>query len=165
MLEVPNCSIKDANWNSIIAFPLDNVHFCTLHAFMQIFDRLLKLHIDCAFTMKPIQRSREALSKVEELLNSLGCHGGNVQIVVKKNPGDTHEVAQQVSMSGGKAQRFFEKPPKKVIRRLSNHVGEQGNAWELWKDLCKASQLIMRLIQMLLINADKCGQPSTKCYD
>ena len=133
MLEEPDRSMKDTTWNPIIAFSLDNVHFCTLHAFMQIFDRLLNLHIDYAFTMKPIQRSREALSKVEELLNSLGCHGGNVQIVVQKNTGDSHEVAQQVSMSGGKARRFFEKPPKKGNRRISHHLEEEeeGKAWEL----------------------------------
>ena len=64
MFEEPNRAMKDANWNPIIYFRLDNVHFCTLHAFMRIFDRLLKLHINYAFTMKPIQRSREALSKV-----------------------------------------------------------------------------------------------------
>lgn len=104
---------------------------------MRIFDRLLKLQIDYAFTMKPLQRSTEALAEVEELLNSLGCHGGNVQIVVKKNIGDSHDVSQQVSMSGGKARRFFEKPLKKVKRRLSNQVADQGKAWELWKDLCK----------------------------
>ena len=78
MLEEPDRLMKDTTWIPIIAFSLDNVHFCTLHAFMQIFDRLLKLHIDYAFTMKQIQQSREALSKVEELLNSLGCHRGNV---------------------------------------------------------------------------------------
>ena len=136
MLEEPNRSMKDNNWNPIINFSLDNVHFCTLHAFMRIFDRLLKLHIDYAFTMKPIQRSKESLCRVEELLNSIGCHGGNVQIVVK-DTSDSHEVAQKVSMSGGKARRFFEKPAKKPTRRRSNHVEEQAKPWELWKELCK----------------------------
>ena len=120
MLKEPNRSMKDPNWNPIIDFPLDNIHFCTLHAFMQIFDHLLKLHIDYAFTMQPTERSKEALGKVEELLNSLGCHGGNAQIVVKKNTRKKHEVAQQVSMSGGKARRFFEKRPKTPMRRRSS---------------------------------------------
>ena len=131
LLEVPNRSSKDPTSNPIIAFPLDNVHFCTLHAFMQIFDHLLKLHVDFAFTMKPVECSIEALIKVEELLNSIGCHGGNVQILVKKDTGDTHEVAQQVSMSGGKSQRFFAKPPKKPSRKRSSQVQEQDKQWEL----------------------------------
>ena len=76
---------------------------------MQIFDRLLKLHIDYAFTM-PDDCGKEALHNVEGLLSSLGCHGGNVKIVANKKNGDNHEVAQQVSMSGVKARRFLAKP-------------------------------------------------------
>ena len=79
--------------------------------------------------MKPVERSKEALIKVEELLNSLD--GGNVQIVVKKDTGDTHEVVEQVSMSGGKAQRFFAKPPKKPSIKRSSQVEEHDKPWEL----------------------------------
>lgn len=89
--------------------------------------------------MRPIERLKEALGKVEELLNSLGCHGRNVHIVVKKDTGDKHEVAQQVSMSGGKSQRFFEKAPKKPTRRRSSPTEEQDKPWELWKELCKVT--------------------------
>ena len=35
---------------------------------------------DYAFTMPGKARQDEALSKVENLLNEIGCHGGNVQI-------------------------------------------------------------------------------------
>ena len=76
----PNHHLVDAGWRPILPFPLANIHFCTLHAFMCIFDRLLKCHIDYAFTMPGKARQDEALSKVENLLNEIGCHGGNVQI-------------------------------------------------------------------------------------
>ena len=60
---------------------------------MCVFDRLLKLHIDYALTMKLIAKSKEATTKVEELLNSIGCHGGNVSIAIAQSPGDAYEVA------------------------------------------------------------------------
>ena len=44
---------------------------------------------------------------MEDLLNSIGCHGGNISIVTQKNGGDSHEIAQQVSMSGAKARHFL----------------------------------------------------------
>ncbi len=139
MLQEPDRSIKDKNWHPIIPFSLNNVHFCTLHAFMRIFDRLLKLHIDYAFTM-PDDRGKEALHNVEGLLNLLGCHGGNVTIVANKKNGDNHEVAQQVSMSGVKARRFLAKPVRS--RQSFEAALENGNdcnskSWELWKDLCR----------------------------
>ena len=101
IVQEPN---RDFDWNPIIRFPLKNIHFCTLHAFMRIFDRLLKCHIDYAFTMPTIDRKTAAIGRLEDLLNTLGCHGGNVKIEVNKNAsGMSHEVAQQVSMTGAKA--------------------------------------------------------------
>lgn len=105
----PDRALKDKSWNPIFHFPLSNVHFCIFHAFMRIFDKLLKLHIDYAFTMKPLSNSTEAINKVEELLNSIGCHSGNVSIVLAKKMGEAHDIAQQVSMSSRKARRFFKK--------------------------------------------------------
>ena len=107
VMEVPNRSTKDKTWHPIINVLFTNVHFCTLHAFMRIFDRLLKLHIDFAFTMKPLSRSMEAIGKIEEILNSIGCHGGNVSIIGEVE--NMHEVPQEVSMNGVKAQRFLKK--------------------------------------------------------
>lgn len=125
MLEEPN---RDSNWNPIIKFPLKNIHFCTLHAFMRIFDRLLKCHIDYAFTMPTQERKVTAIGKVEDLLNSLGCHGGNVKIEVNKQAsGMSHEVAQQVSMTGAKARRFLEKPAS---------IDNSKKTWGLWRQLC-----------------------------
>lgn len=136
MLDEPDRAVKDSDWNPIISFPLTNVHFCTLHAFMRIFDRLLKLHIDYAFTMKPMERSQEAISKVESLLNSIGCHGTNTSIVAEKKNGSAHEVAQQVSMSGLKARHFLKKPLPKDPNATTTSSSSEG-LWELWKDLCK----------------------------
>ena len=106
---------------------------------MRIFDRLLKLHIDYAFTMKPAERSKQAIRRVEDILNSIGCHGGNVSIVTQKNNGaDSHDIAQQVSMSGGKAKRFLQKPPPKSGNCVEHSTPPQ-QLWELWKDLCKCT--------------------------
>ncbi|RYA63368.1 hypothetical protein DD598_30415, partial [Enterobacter cloacae complex sp. 2DZ2F16B1] len=109
MLNAPDRDQKDHAWNPIFPFPLSNVHICTLHAFMRIFDRLLKLHIDYAFTMKPLENSQEAIERVEVLLNSIGCHGGNVSMVAAKNTRKAHYIAQQVSMSGQNARLFLKK--------------------------------------------------------
>jgi len=46
MLAPPNTDLQDKNWNPIIPFALKNFHFYTFHAFMCIFDWLLKCHID-----------------------------------------------------------------------------------------------------------------------
>ena len=134
-LAPPNRHLLDAGWSPILPFPLANVHFCTLHAFMRIFDRLLKCHIDYAFTMPGKARQDEALSKVENLLNEIGCHGGNVQIRVdKKISGVNHEVAQKVSISGAKARGFLKRPPSKAPKFLASNTSTK--RWELWKDLC-----------------------------
>lgn len=81
--------------------------------------------------------------KVEELLNSIGCHGGNVSIVAAKNMGDTHEVAQQVSMSGAKARRFLKKLNAKSTRVEQPNTADANESrvqtWELWKELCKST--------------------------
>ena len=108
IMEVPNRSTKDKTWHPIINFPLTNVHFCTLHDFMRIFDRLLKLHIEYAFTMKPLSRSVEAIIIIEAILNSIGCHGGNVSIIGEVE--NMHEVPQKVD--------------RKSTRLNSSHSGE-----------------------------------------
>ena len=131
IMEVPNRSTKDRAWHPIINFPLTNVHFCTLHAFMRIFDRLLKLHIEYAFTMKPLSRSVEAIGTIEGILNSIGCHGGNVSIMGEVE--NMHEVPQKVSMNGVKARRFLKKP------EMRKEKGEDGASWELWKALCQCT--------------------------
>lgn len=137
-LAPPNRDLVDKDWSPILPFPLANVHFCTLHAFMRVFDRLLKCHIDYAFTMHGKARQDEALSKVENILNEIGCHGGNVQIRVdKKISGVNHEVAQKVSMSGAKARRFLQRPPSKIPKFPTSNTSTK--KWELWKDLCSCT--------------------------
>ena len=44
--------------------------------------------------MKPTQRLLDAISKLEAVLNGIGCHGGNVSIV-DKGAGDSRKVAQK----------------------------------------------------------------------
>ena len=62
---------------------------------------------------------------------SIDCHGGNVRIVTdKKASGLSYEIAQKVSMSGGKAKHFLERPEK---------TKNSAKPWELWKDLCNCT--------------------------
>ena len=139
MLAEPDRDTEDPGWNPIIPFPLNNVHFCTLHAFMRIFDRLLKHHIDYAFTMKPIQRSRDSLRAVETLLNEIRCHKSRVNIVAETCREKTYEVVQKVSMQGAKARRFFKnmrKAPERPRSASQSVDPTTEKRWELWKDLC-----------------------------
>ena len=78
MLAPPNQDLVDKGWNPILSFPLANVHLCTLNDFMCVFDHLLKCYIDYAFTMHGKAHQDETLSKIENILNGIGCHGGNV---------------------------------------------------------------------------------------
>lgn len=61
---------------------------------MRVFNFLLKCHIDFAFVMPMEERIKFTPKKVEDILNSLRCHGENVKIVVDKQVnGMTFEIA------------------------------------------------------------------------
>ena len=91
-----------------------------LHALMHVFDQLLKLCIDYGFTMWPLIQETYVIAKAKELLNSLGCHDRNVNIVVnKQTSGPSHEVSQKVSMSGAKAWQFLPEPANKPNSKLA----------------------------------------------
>ena len=115
-------------WNPILPFDLKNVHICTLHAEIRILDKLLRLHLDYAYSIKPTKLADTCIEKCESLLSKMGFHGGQVHL--KKDPnlsGGTGDVLQDVSMGGAKARRF-----------LSNHDQKQVNAmWDCWKELCR----------------------------
>lgn len=40
-------------WDPILPIHLKNVHICTLHAEIRILDKLLRLHLDYAYSLKP----------------------------------------------------------------------------------------------------------------
>lgn len=115
-------------WNPVLPIELKNVHICTLHAEIRILDKLLRLHLDYAYSIKPTQLADDCIEKCENLLSKMGFHGGQVQL--KKDPNlskKTGDVLQDVSMGGAKARRF-----------LSNHDQKQVNAmWDCWKELCR----------------------------
>ena len=78
--------------------------------------------------MQGKERQYAALQKVEDLLNSIDCHSGNVRIVTGKNTSSlSYEIAQKVSLSGAKAKHFLER-----LKKTKNYA----KPWELWKDLC-----------------------------
>lgn len=120
--------ITDMIWNPILPIQLKNVHICTLHAEIRILDKLLRLHLDYAYSIKPSTLSDDCIEKCEDLLSKMGFHGGQVHL--KKDPnlsGGTGDILQDVSMGGAKARRF-----------LGNHDQKQVNAmWDCWKELCR----------------------------
>lgn len=114
-------------WEPVLPIELKNVHICTLHAELRILDKLLRLHLDYAYSIKPTKLADECIEKCENLLSNMGFHGGQVHLkkdsIQSKGTGD---VLQDVSMGGAKARRF-----------LSNHDTKQlNNMWSCWKDLC-----------------------------
>ena len=44
---------KDANWDPILPIPLARVHFCTLHAFVHIVEKIVHAYIFFAYNMHP----------------------------------------------------------------------------------------------------------------
>ena len=120
---------------------------------MQIFDRLLKCHIDYAFTMQGKERQHAALQKVEDLLNSIDCHGGNVRIVTdKKASGLSYEIAQKVSMSGGKA-KHFSKDLKK--QRTLQSLGSSGRIYVTVQLLIALNQVLWSLVKTFGLHSIK----------
>ena len=71
-------------WDPILPFELRNVHICTLHAEIRILDKLLRLHLDYAYSIKPTQLAYDCIEKCEILLSKMGFHGGQVHL--KKDP-------------------------------------------------------------------------------
>ena len=55
-------------WDPILSISLKNVHICTLHAEIRILDKLLRLHLDYAYSIKPSTLSNECIDKCEILL-------------------------------------------------------------------------------------------------
>lgn len=126
----PNWDKFDEKWDAILNIPLKRVHFCVLHAEMCLIDKLLFLHIVYVWNMKLKDRAASCVSKVEELLSSMGLHGGNVKL--QKDAQLLHtsgNLPAKVSMGGVKAQRF-----------LSNHRRNQKNiGWGFWEQLCECT--------------------------
>ena len=55
-------------WNPILPIELKNVHICTLHAKIRILDKLLCLHLDYAYSIKPTQLVDDCIEQCENLL-------------------------------------------------------------------------------------------------
>ena len=69
---------KDTNWDPILPIPLSRVHFCTLHAFVRIVEKIVHAYICFAYTMQPKEESKRACKELEKVLSEIGLHGGNV---------------------------------------------------------------------------------------
>ena len=72
-------------WDPILPIKLKNVHICTLHAEIKILDKLLRLHLDYPYSIKPTKLSNECIEKCESLLSKMGFHGGTVHLVKDLN--------------------------------------------------------------------------------
>ncbi|KAH7424245.1 hypothetical protein KP509_12G097000 [Ceratopteris richardii] len=110
-----NYSSSSMIWDPIRPIALTNVHICTLHAELRIIDKLVRLQLDYAYSIKPTTLADECIKKCECLLSKMGFHGGDVHL--RKDPKlsqNTGDVLEDVSMGGAKARRFF-----------SNHDGKQ----------------------------------------
>lgn len=62
---------KDANWDPILPIPLARVHFCTLHAFVQIVEKIVHAYICFAYTMQPKEELEKACKELEKVLSKL----------------------------------------------------------------------------------------------
>ena len=114
----PNRDINDSEWAPILAIPLTRVHICTLHARLRILDKLLKLHINYAWNMEPVNRCESSIRDLEAVLSGIGLHGGMVTLY--KDPrisGQTQNNPGKVCM-GGKAPTF-----KSLQLNESNRMG------------------------------------------
>ena len=123
----PNRDINDSEWAPILAIPLTRVHICTLHARLRILDKLLKLHINYAWNMEPVNRRESSIRDLEAVLSGIGLHGGMVTLY--KDPrisGQTQNNPGKVCMGGPKARHL-----------LSNHSNSTSQTeWEAWKKIC-----------------------------
>lgn len=123
----PNRDQVDIEWNPILDIPLARVHVCTLHARLRILDKLLKLHVNYAWNMEPMERRVECVERLEEVLSSVGLHGGAVSLSKDgKVSGATQNNPSKICMGGSKARHL-----------LSNHAGSNSQIeFELWKKVC-----------------------------
>ena len=115
-------------WNPILPIELKNVHICTLHAEIRILDKLLCLHLDYAYSIKPTQLADDYIEKCENLLSKMVFHGGQVHL--KKDPNiskKTGDILQDVSMGGAKARRFLNIYDQKQVNAM----------WDYSKELCR----------------------------
>lgn len=88
--------LEDPNWKPILLIPLERVHVCTLHAEIRILDKLLRMHIDYAYS-----NNEASIDECETLLSSMGFHGGDVHIKKdNEQSGGTRDVPVDVCMGG-----------------------------------------------------------------
>ena len=104
----PNRDTKDSNWDPILHIPLTNVHVCTLHARLRILDKLLMLHINYSWSMEPADRREECIRELEDILSSVGLHGGAVKLTKdRKASGATQDWPNKICMGGRKARHLL----------------------------------------------------------
>ena len=102
---------KDVNWDPILPIPLSRVHFCTLHAFVRIVEKIVYAYICFAYTMQPKEESERACKELEKVLSEIGLHGGNVHIKKdEKKSGATGDIPCKPCFGGAKARNFFSAP-------------------------------------------------------
>lgn len=122
---------EDANWHPVLPIPLQNVHICTLHAEVRIIEKIIYLHILFAWNTKPESSSKQAISRLEDVLSKAGLHKGHVKIKKDdKLSGKSGNIPCKPSIGGSKARRF-----------LSNYSTKQSKIqYSVWKEIITATQ-------------------------
>ena len=95
-------------WAALLKLPLTRVHFCTLHAFVCIIEKLLHLYICFVYNIKPQDESNKACRELEKVLSKIGLHGGDVVIKKdEKKSGKSRDVPCKPCIRGTKARKFL----------------------------------------------------------
>lgn len=90
----------DETWDPVLPIPLKRVHFCTLHTFVCIIEKLLLEYIHFAYNIKFQEASDKARRDLEKVLSKIGLHGGNV-VIKKDEKNKVHIETFQVSLASG----------------------------------------------------------------
>lgn len=121
---------KDEKWDPVLPIPLTRVHFCTLHAFVRIIEKLLHLYICFAYNLKPQDASYKACRELEKVLSEIGLHGGDVVIKKdEKKSGKSGDVPCKPCIGGAKARKFLA-PPIDDNGRISVRFPERYDGWK-----------------------------------
>ena len=123
----PNHDQHDKDWKPVLNIPLSRVHVCSLHARLRILDKLLKLHVNYAWNMEPVERREECVHALEVILSCVGLHGGAVSLKKDtKTSGLTQDNPSKICMGGAKTRHL-----------LSNHSESKSHTeFGIWKKIC-----------------------------
>lgn len=102
-------------WKPILDIPMDRVHFCTLHAFNRIIEKIVHLHFIHIWTIRDAALQKVAVDEMQKIVSLTGAHGGNVVIFKSEElSGKCNNVPNKPSFSGAHALKLFANNPTNV---------------------------------------------------